>query len=79
MYGLAADTDVTFLVGASLSSVLVGQNEVILHLSPPGDPRKDPGASIMVASAIRLVLPTEAEFTSDAPVLVGPALLPLLG
>jgi hypothetical protein len=77
--GLAAGTDVSFLVGASLTQVCVGQNEVILNLSPAGDPWTDPGASITVQSAIRLVLPTEMEFTSDAPVLIGPALLPILG
>jgi len=76
--GLPAGTDVSFLVGATLTQVCIGQHEVNLNLSS-GNPWTDPGASITVESAIRLVLPTQAEFTSDAPALIGPALLPLLG
>ncbi|MGD0020414.1 MAG: DUF6188 family protein [Candidatus Limnocylindrales bacterium] len=77
MNGLPADTDVSFLVGAELVQVCIGQNEVILHFLPAGDPT-GPNPSITIESEVRLVNPDGAEFTLDTPVAIGPALLPLL-
>lgn len=79
MNGLPADTDLSFLIAAPLGGVRIGRHGLILDLESPSDPRNNPGTSISIESAIRLVLPSQAEFTSDAPSLAGPALLPLLG
>ena len=46
MYGLTADVDLSFLVGAELLQVAAGQNEVILNFF--GD------VSIMIAADLRL-------------------------
>ncbi len=79
MHGLAADTDLEFLVGSTLGQVCIGEHQVILNLLPRGDPWTDPGTSITVESSVRLEMPTQAEFVSDAKLLLGPALVPLLG
>jgi hypothetical protein len=77
MNGLPADTDLTFLVGAELVDVCIGHNEVILHFLPADDPTA-PYPSITIESEVRLVFPNKREFTSDAPLTIGPALLALL-
>jgi hypothetical protein len=71
MYGLPADTDVSFLVGASLLQVCVGENEVIANLHSD--------MSLMIASTVRVSNRGGAiEAFADAKSL-GAALLPLLG
>lgn len=71
MYGLPADVNLDFLVGARLTQVCVGQNEVILNF--------DTDASIMIASDV-LIAPGElpSQDLGDA-AAIGAALLPLLG
>jgi hypothetical protein len=77
MHGLPADTDLSFLVGAELVQVCIGYNEVVLHFLRPDNPTA-PYPSITIESEVRLVYPNEREFTSDAPLAIGPTLLPLL-
>jgi hypothetical protein len=71
MFGLNSDVDLSFLVGAGLEQVAVGENEVILNLSSR--------ISIMVASDLRLSPPSDrGELIKDAPD-AGAALIRLLG
>jgi hypothetical protein len=77
MRGLPADTDVSFLKGALLIQVCVGQNEVIIRLYPRTTPPYE--ISIMSTSLIRLVSPDGAKLASEGSVQIAPALLSLLG
>jgi hypothetical protein len=77
--GLPPDTDVSFLRGATLGQICIGTNELILNIQPAGDPRIEPGTSIMTECAVRLVQPTREEVTSDDSTVLGPLLVPLLG
>lgn len=71
MYGLPADTDLSFFLGASLLQVCVGENEVIANLYSD--------ISVMIASTVRVTRDDgKAEIFDDARA-IGPALLPLLG
>jgi hypothetical protein len=71
MYGLTSEVDLSFLAGAQLEQVAVGQNEVILNLSSR--------ISIMIASDLRLSRPDDpGDPITDSPT-AGAALLVLLG
>lgn len=58
MYGLPADTDLSFFHGAVLSQLCVGENEVILHF---GDQ-----LSLMIASAIEVKRGSKADELDDS-------------
>lgn len=71
MNGLPTDADLSFLEGATLLQVCVGENEVILNL--------DPDISIMVASVIRMTTGDGVALElADAPES-GRSMLALLG
>lgn len=71
MYGFSSDTNVDFFVGAQLSQVCVGENEVILHCHP--------SISVMIASTVRLTEPNTTQRLLEDSRETGSALLPLLG
>ena len=71
MYGLPADTDLSFLIGASLLQVCVGENEVIANLYSD--------ISVMIASTVRVIGHSGAAEVFDDARALGIALLPLLG
>ena len=77
MYGLPIDTDVSFLRGALLTQVCVGQNELILNLYPES-PYSQP-VSIMFTAFARLVGPDVEELIAEESLQIAPALLQLLG
>jgi hypothetical protein len=71
VYGLTPDVDVSFLAGAELQQVAVGQNEVILNFGSR--------VSVTVASDLRLSSPhDQGDLITDAPT-AGSALIALLG
>jgi hypothetical protein len=71
MYGLPADTDLSFLKDATLIQVCVGENEIILNLHPQ--------ISIMFTAVVRLLNQGGEELVSEESLQLAPALLPLLG
>lgn len=72
MYGFPPDTNVDFLVGARLTQVCVGENEVIVRYSPDG-------ISVMIATTVRLTEPNTTQHVLEDARETGSALLPLLG
>ena len=71
MYGLPADTDLSFLEGALLTQVCAGENEVILHF--------DRSISITIEGAIRAVEPDGAVLCLEEPRAIASSVLPFLG
>lgn len=71
MYGLPPDADLSFLVGAALLQVCIGENEVILNL--------DLDISIMVSSVVQVVSPDGAAEQHDQPAVIGVSILGLVG
>jgi hypothetical protein len=71
MYGLPADVDLTFLTGAMLTQVCVGQNEVILNF--------DNDSSIMIAGDVRLLPPDQLQQELQEAPAIGAAVVVLLG
>ena len=71
MYGLPVDTDLSFLAGATLLQVCVGENEVILNLNS--------SSSVMIASSVCFLQPDGTLSTLDNAPRLGQAVLPLLG
>ena len=71
MYGLPTDVDLSFLVGATLTQVCIGQNEVILNF--------DNDVSIMIASDVQLTPKEQSGQNLDDASAIGAAILSLLG
>ncbi|PZS17246.1 MAG: hypothetical protein DLM57_08820 [Pseudonocardiales bacterium] len=71
MYGLPPDVDLSFLDGATLIQVCVGENEVILNFHPD--------SSIMIASSVQLTGPEYAPRLIESARDTGTALLEVLG
>jgi hypothetical protein len=78
MYGLPSDTDLNFLLSATLTQVCIGENEIILNLHPAGA-KLSPRIEIMSASSIRLCRNGEDWSTFSESVIAAPAVLGLLG
>lgn len=70
MYGFPPDVDLSFLEGAVLVQVCVGENEIILNL--------EPNISIMATSTVLVEREGQRDTCDDART-AGIALLPLLG
>jgi hypothetical protein len=71
VYGLSADVDLSFLIGAVLIQVCVGENEVILNF--------DSEVSIMSAASVRYGGAGAMPETIDTAQGAGRALIGLLG
>lgn len=71
MFGLPADVDVSFLVGAVLIQVCAGENEVVLNF--------DEDVSIMSAATIRYAEDGEPQRELEDARTVSKALIDLLG
>lgn len=70
MYGIPPGTDLSFLTGASLLQICIGENEVILNL--------DHDISIMIASNVQVSSPDERPTVLEAAKDLGTVLLPLV-
>ncbi len=71
MHRLPPDTDLSFLVGATLTQVCIGENEFILNF--------DTGPAIMVASSVRISARHAEAVELDSAVAAGGKLTAELG